>query len=130
MSKEVKVTVVVILASEKGDQVDRQLKNIAEEVRSANPSFKSFKFKHMESRSLAPEEKSTFELVDNQKALVIVKHGADKEDKVGLAITPPGQGEIIYRSVCGKFLPIITPYQTRDNERLILAVRVQPCNKK
>jgi hypothetical protein len=47
-----------------------------------------------------------------------------------LAVTPPLQGEIVYGCACGKFLPIITRFQTRDGERLILAVRVEPCHRK
>jgi hypothetical protein len=39
-------------------------------------------------------------------------------------------GEVEYTTCCGKFFPIITRYQTKDKERLIIAIRVQPCNKK
>jgi hypothetical protein len=126
--KNVKVTVVVILASETGDDVDSRLKMIAQEVQKLNPNLRSFKLASMNSKSLAPDEKAVFELVENKTARVVVKHGADSENRVSLAITPPDQGEIVYRSACGKFLPIVTRYQTKARERLILAVRLQPCN--
>jgi hypothetical protein len=124
---KVKVTLVVILATEEGDKVDPRLKAIAEEVQRLNPTLKSFQLKTMTCRSLAPGEKASFPLVDDKTAQVIVEHAADKNNKVALAIIPPDQGEIIYRTVCGKFLPIITRCQTKSKERLILAVRVQPC---
>ena len=92
-----------------------------------NPNLKSFKLKTMTCKSLQPGEKETFPLIDDKTADVIVKHGADKNNKVGLAIIPPDQGEIVYRTVCGKFLPIVTRCQTKCKNRLILAVRVQPC---
>lgn len=126
--EKVKVTVVVILASESDGPVDAQLKDIAGEIRRINPNLKSFKLASMIKKSLVPEEKATFALVENKSVQVIVKHGADKDNKVSLAITPPEQGEIVYRTVCGKFLPIVTRYQTKGRERLILAVQVQPCN--
>lgn len=125
--KKVTVTMVVILASEEGSFVDKKLKAIAEEVRLKRPHLKSFRIKNMEDRSLAPDEKSSFGLVDKKNALVVVKHGADKDNRVGLIVTPPDQNEIVYTSVCGKFLPIVTGYRTKNKELLILAIRVQPC---
>ena len=125
--EKTQVTLVVILASEEGDTVDGRLRAIAEEVRKINPSLKSFRLKEMTTRSLATDEPATFPLVEDKTARIVVKHGADRENRVGLAVTPPGQGEIVYRTVCGKFLPIITRQHTKAKERLILAVRVQPC---
>lgn len=123
----VKVTMVVILATEEGNFVDKRLKPIAEEVRKLNPQLKSFHLKSMTNKSLAPEEKASFPLVDDRSAVVVVKHGADADNRVGLAVTAPNQGEIEYRTSCGKFLPIVTRYHTKSRERLILAIRVQPC---
>ena len=125
--EKVKVTVVVILASEGKEDVDPELKWIAQEVRKRKPNLKCFKVKSIHSRSLAVDEKASFPLVDEKTARVVVKQVTDKENRVGLAVTAPEQGEILYRTVCGKFLPIITRYQTKSKERLILAVRVQPC---
>ena len=129
-AKKIKVTIVVILASETGSEVDPQLKGVAEEVRKLNPKLTSFKLKSHETKSLAPDDKASFKLVDDKTVIVVVKHGADSENRVGLAVTAPGQGEIVYRCACGKYLPILTRCQTKSNERLILAIRVQPCNGK
>lgn len=123
----VKVTVVVILATEEGAKVDKRLKHIAEEIQKLNPSLKSFELKSMTDKSVKPNEKVNFNLVDAKTALVVVKHAADDANKVGLAVTAPGQGEIVYSTICGKFLPIVTRYETKKGERLILAIRVQPC---
>ena len=125
--EKIKVTLVVILASEEGHFVDGRLKAIAEEVRKLNPNLTSFRLKEMTSRSLQASEKATFPLVDDKAARVVVKHGADADNRVEVAVTPPGQGELVYRTVCGKFLPIVTRCQTKAKERLILALRVQPC---
>ena len=126
---KVKVTMVVILASEEGDKIDDKLRNIAAEIQKENPKLKSFTLKSMIAKSLAPNEKWAFDLVDGKMAQVLVKHGADKDNKVTLMVTPPNQGEITYQTVCGKFLPIVTRYHTKGKERLILAIRVQPCNQ-
>jgi hypothetical protein len=128
--ERVKVTLVVILASEEGSTVDPRLKAIAAEVRKLNPNLKSFRLKTMTSKSLDADEKASFPLFDGKMAQLTVKHCADKDNRVVLAITAPHQGEIVYRTVCGKFLPIVTRCQTHGDqprERLILAIRVQPC---
>ena len=124
---KIKVTLVVILASETPGPIDPRLKAIAEEVQKLNPNLKSFQLKTMTCKSLQPDEKVAFPLIDEKTAQVVVKHGADKDNKVALSITPPDQGEITYSTVCGKFLPIVTRCQTKCKERLIIAVRVQPC---
>jgi hypothetical protein len=126
---KVKVTVVVILAKDEGNEVDKRLTEIAKEIRKKDPSLTSFRIKKMMDKSLAADEKASFATVDDKTAQVIVKHGADKNNLVSLAVTAPNQGEIIYETVCGKFLPIVTRYHTKAKERLILAVRVQPCNE-
>lgn len=123
----VKVTVVVILASEEGTTVDKRLTHIAAEIKKLKPELKSFELKSMIDRSVPPGDKVRFDLVDDQKVLIVVKHGADDSNKVGLAVTAPNQGEIVYSTVCGKFLPIVTRYETKMKRRLILAIRVQPC---
>ena len=130
-AKNVKITVVLVLASEKGkDVVDPQVKNIAQEVRKLHPklNLKSFRLEHWEMKSLAPNEKAVFPLVDKKEATIVVKHGADGENRVGLAVTVPEQEEIVYRCACGKYLPIVTRCETKSGERLILAIRVQPCH--
>lgn len=128
VAPNVKVTLVVILASEEGNRVDPKLKAIAAEVRKLNPGLTSFELKTMTCRSLKPGVKVEFDLPDGKTARVVVKHAADEKNRVGLAIKPPCQGEIVYRSVCGKFLPIVTRCKTTTGKRLILAVRVQPCS--
>ncbi len=125
---KVKVTLVVILASEEGNKVDKNLTAIAEEIRKLNPQLTNFRLKTMISKSLAPEEKANFALVEDKVCTVIVKNGADAQNRVGVSVKAPDQEEVEYRTVCGKFLPIVTRCQTtKSGERLILAIRVQPC---
>lgn len=123
----VKVTLVVVLASEKGNTIDKRLKSVAAEVQKLNPNFKSFTLKHMASKSLNPGEKVSWACVEKEVVDMIIKHGADKDNRVGLNVVAPSMKPIEYQTVCGKFLPIVTPYKTKNGERLILAIRVQPC---
>jgi hypothetical protein len=159
--KRVKVTVVVILASERCAWVDPRLKCVAEEVRKHDAALCGFRLLSMACQSLPVEERASFPLVEGTAAEVVVHCCGDKHNRVTLAVTPPRGGEIRYRTVCGKFLPIVTRYQTsprvppgviaqamaatrtslasglplaaallvegRTRDRLILAIRVQPC---
>ena len=120
----VSVTVVVILAGEEQGEVDSQLAGIAEEIRKQNPQLKSFRLKSMTKRTLPENERSEFDLVEDKKVDVVIKHALDAENKVSVSVTPLDQGEIAYRTVPGKFLPIVTRHQTKDRQRLIFAVRV------
>ena len=126
--EKVKVTVAVILACSGKEHVDPQLAKVAKEIRKGDKCLTCFKLKSTKCRSLAVDEKGVFKLVDGKTVTVVVKQVADKENRIVVAVTAPDQGEIVYRSACGKFLPIICRYHTKANERLILAVSVQPCN--
>jgi hypothetical protein len=128
--RRVKVTVVVILASEKGDMVDPRLKCVAAEVRKRDPQLKSFRVQSMTRRSLAVNESSSFPTIKGETTQVVIRQAMDRSKKVELAVTPPCQGEIEYRTVCGKFLPIVTRCYNQQHERLILAIQVQPCHGK
>lgn len=125
---KVKVTLVVILAGEGEGKSDPRLEAIAKEIRKQNPSLRCFSIHSQVRESLAEKETRTFPIIDKQTVTVVVRQKADADNKVILGVTVPDQGEIVYRSACGKFLPIVTRYRTKDKERLILAVRVEPCN--
>jgi hypothetical protein len=127
----VKVTVVVVLASEKGDKIDKNLKMLATEVQKTHPHLKSFSCKTQMIRSLKPDEKTSLGCVDAEIVEMIVKHGADKDNRVSLHVKPPMMSAVEYQSVCGKYLPIVTPYKTKKNgDTLILAIKLEPCQKK
>jgi hypothetical protein len=162
--RRIKVTVVVILASDRSTWVDPRLKCIAEEVRKRDPNLRGFTLASMSCRSLAVDDKVSLPLLEGAAADVCIHCCGDKHNRVTLAVTPPGQGEIVYRTVCGKFLPIVTRYRTRPRippevvaealataqmrspsapalaaatlvagrtrDRVILAIRVQPCQGK
>jgi len=126
----VKVTLVVILASDQGTTIDKRLKGVAVEVQKLHPHLTSFTFKSQEVRSLKPNEKVSLLCVEKKNVDLLIKHGADKDNRVSLAVKPPMMSELEYQTVCGKFLPIVTPYKTKKKETLILAISVEPCKNK
>jgi hypothetical protein len=126
----VDVSVLVILASESDKKTDLKLTCIAREVQKEHANLTGFQIVTMTKRSLAVGAKETFDLVGEQKAAIMVKRAADQKNRVEVKIAPPQMGEITYDTCCGKFLPIVTPYRTPNNDLLILAVRVQPCREK
>jgi hypothetical protein len=126
----VRVSVVVILASERDGEVDRRLKCIADEVRKMYPKLKGFRFDKISYRSLPVGAQDSFELIEGRSATISVQCAGKKDGRVRLKVAPPAMGEITYSTPCGKFLPIVTPYRTRDNDLILIAVRVQPCKGK
>ena len=128
--ERVRVTVVTILASQRDREVEPRLRCIAREVRKLYPRLTGFRMSRMCCKSLPVGARDDFDLVAGQVASVTVQKGADKEDRVRLKVAPPLLGEITYDTACGKFLPIVTPFRTADGDRLLIAVRVQPCHGK
>ena len=99
-------------------------------MRKTHKKLTGFQMVKITRKSLAIGAKDTFELVGDQKASVTVKQGANETNRVEVKIAPPRMGEITYDTCCGKFLPIVTPFRTKNNDLLILAVHVQPCHEK
>jgi hypothetical protein len=131
--EKVRVSVVVILASEGDKTVDRRLECIAKEVQKMHPKLTGFRMVSISSRSLPVGVEDKFDLVDDQAVSVTVQKAADKNKCIQLKVGPPGLGKITYKTACGKFLPIVTPYRTKakgGGDLLILAIRVQPCHGK
>lgn len=125
---EIKVSVVAILASEQQTKIDPRLEGVAKEIQKLHPQLKGFRLAKMTCKSIPVNTAESFELVGDQSASITILSPADKKDLVRLKITPPTLGEITYKTTCGKFFPIVTRHQTANNESLIVAVRVQPCN--
>jgi hypothetical protein len=126
--EEVTVSVVVVLASNQGHTVDPRLKCVAREVQKVNPKLTNFKMERMTCKSVVVGATERFVLVEDQAALVTVEQAADRDNRIQVKVAPPMLGEITYATCCGKFLPIITRHLTRNDELLLLAVRVQPCH--
>jgi hypothetical protein len=126
----VRITVVAILATDRTTQVDPKLECIAREVQKIDSNLTGFRLAKTKSKSLSIDAQETFPLVDAERVTVVVEHGVDKDKRVGLRVRSSGVGEITYETKCGKCFPIVTRYQTKDNERLIIAVLARPCSKK
>jgi hypothetical protein len=126
--KKVRVSVVIILASETNTNVDPKLRRIAREVRKRHPKLTGFRMANMSCKSLEVGVADKINLIDAQSAKVTVQRGANQKNRIQLKVAPPQMGEITYSTPCGKFLPIVTPFRTKNKDLLIIAIRVQPCN--
>jgi hypothetical protein len=124
---EVKVTVVAVLATSKNKNVDAKCACLAREVQKKEPNLTGFQIKRCTCKELAVGDQFKFPLVDDQVMEVSIQRGKGKDDRIGLTAKPPLGGEIVYDSCCGKFFPLMTRYQTKNGEQLIIAIRVQCC---
>jgi hypothetical protein len=126
----VEVAVIAILASERDNKIDPKLACIAREVRKTHKELTGFQLATTSRKSLTLGARGIFEMIGDQKVAVTVQQGADEKNRVQVKVGPPGMGEITYDTRCGKFLPIVTRFRTKDRELLILAVCVRPCHDK
>lgn len=125
--EKVRVTVVAILATDRDHKVDRRLKCVAEEVQKVEPKLTGFQIGQITCTPVAVGKSYKVPLVEKATAEVVIQQGADKDNRVKLKVKAPKMGELVYTSTCGKFFPIVTRYQTKDKERLIIAIMVRPC---
>lgn len=125
--EKVRVTVVAILATDQNTKVDRRLKCIADEVRKVEPKLTGFQIGQITCTPVAVGNSYKVPLVEKAVAEVVIQQGADKDKRVKLKVKAPKMGDLVYTSICGKFFPIVTRYQTKDKERLIIAIMVRPC---
>jgi hypothetical protein len=123
------VTVVTVLATSQNKEIDPKLECLAKAVQKKEPNLTGFRIHRWYCKDLSVGDKFKFPLVDNEVAEVSIQRGPGKNDRVSLTVKPPKASEIVYSCCCGKYFPICTTYQTKDKERLIIAVRCQCCDK-
>ena len=129
--EKVTVSVVAILATDKDEIVKpKKIEAIAAELRKLNPKLTGFHSPKEWCKDIPLNSPTKFTLVDDKVVDVEVERAVDQDNKNVIRVQPPTLGEIKYYTSCGKFFPIITEYKTKDGEVLIIAIRVQPCNKK
>jgi uncharacterized protein YlxW (UPF0749 family) len=127
---KVTVSVVAILATDQNEKVEKKLTGVAAEVQKLNPKLTGFQTAKETRKDLAIDTPHKFDLVEGQGVTITIEEAANKDNKNRLKVSPPTLGDITYCTTCGKFLPIITEYKTKDGEVLIIAIRVQPCREK
>jgi hypothetical protein len=120
----VHVTVVAILATDQNDQVDPKLKWIARVVKKSEPQLTGFRLAQTTQMALPVGGQHNFPLVDKEVAEVTVQEATQEDNKVSLKVKAPQMGAIVYTTTCAKFFPLVTRYQTKDKERLIVAIMV------
>lgn len=125
--EQVKVTVVVVLATSDNAKVDPKLADLAKEVQKRDPKLTGFKLVATEAKSVAVGGTHTFDLTDKQTLKVKVERQKDDEGRISLTIKPPGLDNITYGCTCDKFFPVVTPHRTKAGEVLIVAVMAKPC---
>ncbi len=127
--EKVTVSVVAILGHNRDEKVDPCLECIRKEVQKAVPQLTGFKVGKTHKRDLTVGVRETFEMVDDQVALLTLLQPGGKDTPIQIKLTPPQMGEVTYETTCGGFFTIITKYRTKNKDVLILAVRVKPCQK-
>ena len=99
-------------------------------MRKKHPRLTGFHLSRVSCKSLEVGVRDKVDLVAGQTAQVTVRRAADRNNRVQLTVAPPLMGEITYDTCCGKFFPVVTPYETKKKDRLIIAVMVTPCKDK
>jgi hypothetical protein len=126
--KRFPVVVVSILATSRNKVVDPRLQCLADGVQKTEPKLTGFKVENISRQKLGFGQKYEFELIADQTLPVTLEKGMGKEKPLHMRVHPPGMGKIVYEIGCGKYVTVITPFKTKDEDRLIIAIRIQ-CEK-
>jgi hypothetical protein len=113
--QKIKVTVVVILANDRCVFIDPRLKLIAAEAKSLLPDLPGFNLSSMTQSTVEVGEQLKVQCVEKSNVEITIRTCVDEDNKICLSITPPLQGELTYRTACGKFFPIMTRYKTEES---------------
>jgi hypothetical protein len=130
-TKKIGVCVLQVLATSQNKNVDEELKCLAKTVQEKDPSLTGFRLlKRLSAhKDLSVGDEVKFPLVDGKEVEVSIQKGPGKEDRIQLTVKPPTLRDVVYESCCGKYFPIVTRYETKDKERLILLICVHCCDK-
>ena len=126
----VKVTLVVVLASTTDDKINPKLATLAKEVQKRDEEFIGFIISDTLVQSIPIGESHSFRLPEKQTATVIATKGKDKDGRIELTVKLPGLDAVTYTCVCDKFFPIVTPYQLKTGETVLVAIQAKPCTGK
>jgi hypothetical protein len=126
----VEVTVAAIVATERNADIHPKLRAVAREIQKVEPKLTGYRLGRTTCKHLTVGVQETFRLIERQDMDVTIRKSCGKDGKVELTVKPPLAGDITYTTCCKKYFLILTRYQTKDHDRLILAVMVQPCRAK
>lgn len=119
----VRVTVMAILATDRNKEVDEDLTDIADRVQKAEPKLTGFRKGRTTALPVGVGGKGTFSLVEEESATVMVD--AILKEKAKMTVKPPTLGAVTYTTAYDKFFPIVTRYETKNKDRLIVAIMVE-----
>ncbi len=121
---KVRVTVVSILATTQNDKIDDKAKEIAREVQKKMPELTGFTIATTTGRTMVLGTKEDFTVVDKNEVTVEARTCKDNAARYCLQVKAPTLESLTYTCACSKYFPIVTGYETKKGERLIIAVMV------
>ena len=124
------VTVVSIVASNKDTTIDEKAQEIAREVHKKSPELIGFRIATTTGRTIPMGSKESFGTVDENEVVIEVSPAEDDTVRYAVQVKVPTVSSLSYKCVGGKFFPIVTGYETKNGERLIIAVMVEEPKKK
>jgi hypothetical protein len=126
----IKVTIVAVLASSRHQRIDPRLKELAVELKKKNPKWTGFEVERTLCESIKIGAKATVKIMDDYRVTVTIKGRDPDTGCVSFIVKPDTLDEFAYTCCCHKFFPVITRYDTKDKDRLVIAFMAKPCMKK
>jgi hypothetical protein len=125
--EKVDVTLIVVVATTKNNRIEPKVECIAKAVQKLDPSLTGFRLATTTRETMIVGTRKKFPLVEDQVAIVETKRCTEEPKRVCLSVKAPRMGSITYTSCCGKFFPLLTGYETKGKDRIIIAVMVESC---
>ena len=126
--EKIKITVIAVLASSRHENIDKRLKELAPQLKKKNSDWTGFEVERQSCESIKVGGSATFKLMDDCKVVIEVKERDPKTGCISLVVKADTLGEFAYTCCCEKFVPVITRYDTKNKDRLIIAIMTK-CGK-
>lgn len=126
----IKVTIVAVTASKRHQKTDPRLKELAVELKKKNPIWTGFNVERTICASIQVGGKETVKIMDDYSVTVSIKGRDPDTGCISFVVKPDTLDEFAYTCCCNKFFPVITRYDTKDKDRLVIAIMAKPCMKK
>jgi hypothetical protein len=79
-----------------------------------DPKLTGFCVVSRSQKSLAAKEKGSFACLEDAVVEVVIHQCEDKNNQVHLTVKAPVQGLVVYKANCGKFFPMVTGYEAKE----------------
>ncbi|MEZ6139626.1 MAG: hypothetical protein R3B84_03555 [Zavarzinella sp.] len=124
--EKIRIQVMSVLACSRKAPSDDRMKELAKVLQKTYPELTCVDLAQTATATIKVGETASLALIDGLEMKITIT--SVENNVIILKIHPPKVEQITYKSSCGCYFPIVTPYQNKQGRRLIVAIMVKQCD--